>query len=78
MNGLAGSGNMGTVYVSYDPFADRNIALKACLITQRGDEDIARMALKLFFNEAHTASALDHPNILKVFDAGEEDGHLIS
>jgi serine/threonine protein kinase len=72
--GLAGNGNMGTVYVGYDPFADRDVALKACTLPARDDDHAARMARKLFFNEAHTAGALDHPNILKVFDAGEENG----
>jgi len=65
---------MGTVYVGYDPFADRKVALKVCTVPEHGNEDAARMARKLFFNEAHTAGALDHPNILKVFDAGEEHG----
>lgn len=65
---------MGTVYVGYDPFADRDVAIKVCTLPGRGDENAARMARKLFFNEAHTAGALDHPNILKVFDAGEESG----
>jgi serine/threonine protein kinase len=72
--GLAGHGNMGTVYVGYDPFADRDVAIKVCSVPDQVDEAAARMARKLFFNEAHTAGALDHPNILKVLDAGEEAG----
>jgi len=72
--GLAGHGNMGTVFVGYDPFADRDVALKICAIPTRGDDATARTARKLFFNEAHTAGALDHPNILSVLDAGEDAG----
>ena len=62
---------MGTVYVGYDPFADREVALKVCTLPDQGDENATRMARKLFFNEAHTAGALEHPNILRVYDAGE-------
>jgi len=72
--GLAGHGNMGTVFVGHDPFADRDVAIKICAIPTRGDENAARTARKLFFNEAHTAGALEHPNILSVLDAGEEAG----
>jgi len=72
---IAGRGNMGLVYIGYDPFEDRRVAVKVGTITG-GDSSTAtrRIARKLFFNEAHTAGALNHKNILRVFDAGEEDG----
>jgi hypothetical protein len=69
--GVAGQGNMGTVYVGHDPFSDANVAIKVCSVTAGSGFKIAR---KLFFNEAHTAGGLDHPNILSVLDAGEQDG----
>lgn len=69
--GVAGQGNMGVVYVGHDPFSDANVAIKVCSDTPGGGFKIAR---KLFFNEAHTAGSLDHPNILSVLDAGEQDG----
>ncbi len=72
--GLAGHGNMGTVFVGHDPFTDRDVAIKICAIPTRGDDSSARTARKLFFNEAHTAGVLEHPNILSVLDAGEEAG----
>lgn len=72
--GIAGEGNMGIVYVGYDPFADRDVAIKVCTGLEEGDGARRRMARKLFFNEAHTAGALEHPHILKVLDAGEERG----
>jgi len=72
--GIAGKGNMGTVYVGYDPFADRDVAIKVNTTLTTGEEHQERLARKLFFNEAHTAGALDHPNIIKVLDAGEEHG----
>jgi serine/threonine protein kinase len=72
--GVAGEGNMGIVYVGYDPFADRDVAVKVCSNLGHGDDSARDMARKMFFNEAHTAGALDHPHILKVLDAGEERG----
>jgi len=69
---VAGSGAMGDVYVAYDRFIDRTVAVKVC--TQDDGSDSARVARKLFVNEAKAAGALDHPNILKIFDAGEEAG----
>ncbi len=71
---LLGRGAMGTVYLAHDPFADRDVAIKLCIFDQDEDPGANRLIRKLFFNEAHTAGALDHPNILRVFDAGEEDG----
>jgi serine/threonine protein kinase len=69
---VAGSGAMGDVYVAYDPFIDRTVAIKVC--THDDGSESARIARKLFVNEAQAAGALDHPNILKIYDAGEEDG----
>ncbi len=69
---VAGSGAMGDVYVAYDPFIDRTVAIKVC--THGDDSESARVARKLFVNEAQAAGALDHANILKIYDAGEEDG----
>ena len=72
--GIAGRGNMGVVYTAYDPFADRDVAVKICTEINTEDEKRSRVARKLFFNEAHIAQVLDHPNILKILDAGEEEG----
>jgi serine/threonine protein kinase len=71
--GTAGSGNMGMVYIGYDPFNVRDVAIKVCRLSPGIGEEAARVARKLFFNEAHAAGVLDHPNITKVFDAGEDD-----
>jgi serine/threonine protein kinase len=72
--GLAGRGNMGVVYLGYDPFAGRDVAIKVSVIKENLENTAARQARKLFFNEAHMAGLLDHPNVLKIFDAGEENG----
>ncbi len=69
--GVAGEGNMGTVYLGHDPFSDEHVALKVCPVTAGSGFKIAR---KLFFNEAKTAGGLEHPNILSIRDAGEHDG----
>jgi eukaryotic-like serine/threonine-protein kinase len=69
---VAGKGAMGTVYVGHDPFIDRPVAIKVCL--SKVNEDMGELARRMFFNEAQSAGALDHPNILRIYDAGEEDG----
>ncbi len=72
---VAGRGNMGTVYVGFDPFADRKVAIKVCAIEDKSSStQTTRLARKMFFNEAHLAGTLDHPSILHVLDAGEQDG----
>lgn len=72
--GVAGRGTMGIVYCAHDPFTGRRVAIKVCALEERLTFTSNRLARKLFFNEAHTAGTLDHPNILRVHDAGEEDG----
>ncbi len=69
--GVAGKGNMGTVFVAHDPFADRDVAIKVCSTEEKSS--FSKIARKMFFNEMHTAGSLNHPNILSVFDAGEEN-----
>lgn len=64
---------MGVVYIGYDPFHHRDVAIKVCSLRPDMEEDAARLARKMFFNEAHTAGVLDHPNIIRILDAGEEN-----
>ena len=72
LRSVIGRGNMGTVYRAYDPFGDRDVAIKVCSVSRVNSETEHRMFRRLFFNEAHTAGALSHPNILAVYDAGED------
>ena len=63
------SGSMGTVYSAHDPFTNRLVAIKLAHPQYAEESANARKFRKLFFNEAHAAGLLDHPNILRVFDA---------
>jgi serine/threonine protein kinase len=74
ISGEAGRGNVGVVYVGHDPFADTTVAIKVCMTDDSEGEGAGRLFRKMFFNEAQTAGSLDNPNILKVIDAGDEDG----
>ena len=67
-----GRGAMGVVYLGHDPFAERPVAIKVGGIPTSAEA--ARLSHRIFFNEARLAGLLKHPNILSVYDAGEEDG----
>lgn len=68
-----GRGSMGVVYRAYDPYIDRTVAIKVALADALKDSDTGERFRKMFFNEAHTAGMLRHPNILDIFDAGVDD-----
>lgn len=67
-----GRGSMGIVFQGYDPFADRQVALKIALADSLKDKESGARYRKMFFNEAHTAGMLHHPNILEILDAGAD------
>src|SRR5690606_31386260 len=69
-----GKGGSGTVYLCHDPYHQRDVALKLYANEASLSEEQQRVRKRLFFNEAHLAGMLQHPNILPIFDAGEEDG----
>ena len=69
-----GKGSTGMVYLSHDPYYRRDVAIKVYNIEEDQDVDRARVARKMFFNEAHMVGMLQHPNIMPIYDAGEEDG----
>lgn len=63
-------GSMGTVYLGHDPYIDRPVAIKVAHAEQLNDEETGDQFRKMFFNEAHTAGRLTHPNIIGIYDAG--------
>jgi serine/threonine protein kinase len=69
-----GRGSTGMVYLSHDPYYRRDVAIKVYNNEEDEDADKARVARKMFYNEAHMVGMLQHPNIMPIYDAGEEDG----
>ena len=67
---LIGSGGMGEVYRAHDSRLDRIVAIK--ILPKSYSADAER--LQRFVQEARSAAALNHPNILSIFDIGEERG----
>ncbi len=68
--GELGRGGMGIVYKAQDSVLDRVVAYKVLPDTLRENP----LALKNFLREAKSAARLNHPNIVTVYDAGEQDG----
>lgn len=69
-----GRGSSGTVYHGHDPFSDADVAIKVYYSDDQLEGAQASLQSKIFFNEAHMAGQLKHPNILPIHDAGEEGG----
>ena len=65
-----GEGAMAKVYLGYDNILDRNVAIKVL----RGDLSNDEKFVRRFQREALSASSLAHPNIVEMYDVGEDDG----
>jgi serine/threonine-protein kinase len=70
---VLGKGAMGIVYEALDPKLHRKVAIKTILINQL-DEETAKDFSMRFVREAHAVARLNHPNIVQVYDFGEEAG----
>jgi len=64
-----GHGGMATVYCARDLKLDRQVAIKLLADNLAGDEEVR----KRFSREARIAARLDHPNVVQVFDVGEDE-----
>jgi tRNA A-37 threonylcarbamoyl transferase component Bud32 len=69
-----GRGAMGAVYLAKDPRINRAVALKAIPIEKEFEDEELKEARLRFYREAESAGRLAHPNIITVFDAGEDKG----
>ena len=67
-----GKGAMGTVYLGKDPKINRMVAIKTMALSQEFEESDLAQVKSRFFQEAETAGRLTHPNIVSIYDAGEE------
>jgi hypothetical protein len=69
-----GRGAMGVVYKAVDPVIGRTVAVKTIRLSEEGTGLKRAELLTRFQTEARAAGLLTHPNIVVVYDAGEEDG----
>ncbi len=67
-----GKGAMGVVYLGKDPKIGRVVAIKTMALAQEFEGDELTEVKERFFREAETAGRLTHPNIVTIYDAGEE------
>jgi CHASE2 domain-containing sensor protein/predicted Ser/Thr protein kinase len=67
-----GKGAMGVVYGGKDPKIGRVVAIKTMALSAEFEADELQDAKERFFREAETAGRLTHPNIVTIYDAGEE------
>ena len=70
-----GRGSMGVVYEGFDPVIERRVAIKTMLTEGLSEEEFREFKSR-FQREARAAGVLSHPNIVSVFDYGEDSGIL--
>ena len=69
---VIGEGGMANVYLAMDTILDRKVAVKVL----RGDLATDEKFVRRFQREALSASSLNHPNIVEMYDVGEDDGNF--
>jgi eukaryotic-like serine/threonine-protein kinase len=67
-----GKGAMGVVYLGKDPKIGREVAIKTMALSQEFEAEELTEVKERFFREAETAGRLSHPNIVTIYDTGEE------
>ncbi len=68
-----GRGAMGIVYLGKDPKINRQVAIKTMMLEIEGTPEQVKDVKMRFFREAESAGNLNHPSIVRIFDAGEEN-----
>jgi len=71
ISGELGRGAMGIVYKGEDPTIHRTVAIKTLRLSEFEEGELADIKER-FFREAESAGLLNHPNIVSIYDAGEE------
>lgn len=72
--GSLGAGAMGAVYKGFDPLIKRTLAIKTIRLDIPRGSDEYKMFLERFYQEARISGTLSHPNIVTLFDIGEDNG----
>nr|WP_279665027.1 Stk1 family PASTA domain-containing Ser/Thr kinase [Ectobacillus ponti] len=67
---MIGGGGMANVYLAHDGILDRDVAVKILRLDYANNEEF----IKRFHREAQSVTTLSHPNIVNIYDVGEEDG----
>ena len=67
-----GKGAMGTVYLGHDPRISRTVAIKTLSLSEEFENEQIEEVKSRFFREAEAAGRLNHPNIVTIYDIGEE------
>lgn len=68
-----GKGGLGAVYKALDTQLQREVAIKRVLSAEKATEEEVREAAEKLMAEAQTLSSLNHPNIITVFDVGQDE-----
>ena len=71
---LLGEGAMGSVFKAEDPFIKRTVAIKIVKLDQARSEADTEEFFERFKQEAQISGHLNHPNIVAIYDVGEQDG----
>ncbi len=71
---VLGEGAMGVVYRAHDPIIKRTVAIKLIKVDEGISEQEKKEFYERFYREAQIAGTLNHPNIVGIYDIGEEQG----
>jgi serine/threonine-protein kinase len=74
LESVLGKGAMATVYLGRDPSINRQLAIKTLALSDEFEDEELEKARAQFLREAESAGRLNHPNIILIYDVGEEDG----